>query len=207
MIVPGDTRNEAAPPRFIAKLAKPWAIFIGSVLESSILPFPFEILLVGAIGIDPRPARAAWLAGIAVAGCVVASMLFYMIGAVAFEQFGHPLAESLGWAGTLETARSEFHRNGFWIIAAVSFLPIPIQAATLAAGTVGYPILPFLGAIILSRIARFYGIAALAVLAGERLRRALLWLNRHRLAGSAVALVSLGLLAGGYITAVRGTEP
>lgn len=140
-----------------------------AALESSVLPFPLELFLVPAFLSDRR--RAWLMATAALVGCLAASVALYLVGWLLFDGFGQALIDLLGIEEAFASLRTRLERQGFWIIAAISVLPLPLQAATLASGAVGYPFWPFLLAVAISRVTRFHGLAALTLIAGPAIQR------------------------------------
>ena len=119
-------------------------------------------------------ARAWQFATAALAGCLLASAMFYGIGALLYQAFGETLAQWLGYADGAANFRERLQGEGvwqgFWAIFAVSFLPMPLQVATLGSGIVGYPFVFFIAAVATSRFLRFHGLAALTLFAGPQLK-------------------------------------
>ncbi len=72
----------------------------------------------------------------------------------------------------------------------MSFSPVPMQLATLGAGTVVGNPLAFVGAITLSRGLRYFGLALLAQLVGARIAR--LKIPKGRLVSGLAVLLAAG---------------
>lgn len=175
-----------------------WGVCLGAFLESSIIPFPFEVILVGAILSDRS--RAWYFATSAVVGCLLASAALYGMGALLSDAIGMEIASLLGMADALGDFRDRLEDDafwqGFWLIFAISFLPLPLQAATLGGGLAEFPFFPFLAAIALSRSLRFHGLTAITLLAGPRIARLDLTRSRGLRTGIMLASLSAGLLVG-----------
>ena len=62
-----------------------------------------------------------------------------------------------------------FETWGFWYILLAGFTPIPYKIFTVSAGVVGMPWLAFIGGSIVGRGGRFFLVAALIRLGGEKL--------------------------------------
>ena len=62
---------------------------------------------------------------------------------------------------------------GFWAILIAGFSPIPYKLFTIAAGLLGMAFIPFVIASIIGRGARFFLLAGLVSLGGEKLRNKL----------------------------------
>lgn len=161
--------------RFDTPAALLGAVACGAFLETTILPVPFELLLVPVMLARPR-----WLwamAGAALAGCLVGTLAGYLVGAFALESVGRTVLPWLGADGLLEGFTTRLNRDGFWALVLVGFTPVPVQVATLAAGVAGYPLASFLLAMLLSRALRYFALAWLVARFGERTLRII---RRHR---------------------------
>ncbi|MEO1190987.1 MAG: VTT domain-containing protein [Pseudomonadota bacterium] len=164
-------------------------LFTFSLLESTILPFAIEIVLVPYMLAHRR--QAMTIATVTLAGCIAGALLGYAVGALFMETVGLLLIEQFGWTEDFAAYVALFDDYGFWAIIAVGFIPIPFQIAMLGAGAAGYSIVLFLVATFISRGLRYYGLAALVMAFGERTM--VLWQRNRLLAGFAV-LGAMGLL-------------
>jgi membrane protein DedA with SNARE-associated domain len=95
----------------------------------------------------------------------------------------------MGWESAFAEFQAWFATDGFWAILAIGLVPIPFQVAMVTAGAAGYPLLLFMLAATLARGIRYFGLAWLVYLVGDRALD--LW-RRRRLT---VALVLLGIVA------------
>ncbi|MCX2524488.1 YqaA family protein [Larsenimonas rhizosphaerae] len=169
-----------------------WLLFMAAAFEILILPLPIDALLIPWM--LARPRRGFMLAGIALAGNLLAALAGYGIGAWAMDGFGHSLLTMTGASGGYAHFVQEMSDHGFWAIAMVAFTPIPFQIALLGAGAAHYPLVWFLLACALGRGARFFGLALLIYFGGEA---AVTFCHRHgRLAGGIGVLLVAG--AGTY---------
>ncbi len=169
-------------------------LFAVAFLESSFVPFPMEVFLVPAL-LWQRD-RAWLLAGTVLAGCITASIAFYVIGYYLFDTIGTDLSGWLGLSEALRAFERDLATDGFWLIASISFFPLPLQVATLGSGAFDYPFLPFLLAIIVTRGVRFFGLTLIVLTFGDRARR--LVGNWHPAAKTIAVLTSLILVVGLY---------
>ncbi len=181
-----------------ARQAQPLLVWL-SFLEAIVIPIPLEAVLVPYM-LARRD--ILWrIAGLALAGFLVAAILGYLLGALAFNTLGIWLIETLGWQQAFGEAKLLFARYGFWALLLIGLLPIPSQVAMLAGGAFGFSLPLFMTAMAVSRGVRYFGLAGLVVLLGpgveqlvERLQ-AMPPTRRWLLKASAVALV-LAVLAG-----------
>jgi membrane protein YqaA with SNARE-associated domain len=139
-----------------------------SFAESTILPIPLEAIVVPLMVGHPR--RALRIALIIWLGCLVGASLFYAVGYLLADPVVHPVMGLLGLEDSFDDMAQKLSGEGlFWSVFLVSFLPAPLQLATLGAGVVGGNFLVFFAAILLSRGLRYFGMAVLAQFVGERI--------------------------------------
>ncbi|HEY9040527.1 MAG TPA: hypothetical protein VIN05_16485 [Roseovarius sp.] len=139
-----------------------------SFAESTIVPVPLETIVVPLMVGHPRRALrialAIWL------GCLIGATLFYGVGLLLADPVVYPVLSAVGLEDNFQKIADDLSGEGFfWTIFLVSFSPVPMQLATLGAGTVGGNPLVFIAAIALSRGLRYFGLAILAQLVGERI--------------------------------------
>ena len=82
---------------------------------------------------------------------------------------------------------------GTWFLAAAAFTPIPFKVATIASGAIEMPFGAFLGISLVGRAGRFFIVATLLRLFGEKIRRTI---ERHF---DVVSLLFFALLIGGFL--------
>ena len=139
-----------------------------SFAESSFFPIPVDVMLAPMCLADlPRSWRYAF---IATAFSVIGGVAGYFIGLAMFEAIEPWLADSRYWAA-YETSRGWFDRYGVWAIFVAGFSPIPYKVFTIAAGVAALNLPGFFIASLIGRGARFYLVAGLIVLGGEKLER------------------------------------
>lgn len=160
-----------------------------SFAESTVVPVPLEAVVVPLMIGHPR--RSIWIALIIWLGCLAGATLFYFVGLALVDPVVYPALEALGLDD--EFAKMEERLSGdsfFWAIFLVSFSPAPMQLATLGAGAVSGNFLVYIAAIALSRGVRYFGLAILAQILGERLAR--LHISKGWLVLGLVAALLLG---------------
>jgi len=137
-----------------------------SFTESSFFPVPPDVMLIPMCLARPRK---AWLyAALCTLASVLGGMAGYLIGKLAFGWIEPWLMDS-HYAGTFTSAVNAFETWGFWYILLAGFTPIPYKIFTISAGVVGMPFLAFIGGSIVGRGGRFFLVAALIRLGGEKL--------------------------------------
>ena len=138
--------------------------------QGSVVPGPADALLVPFGLADPR--RVYRLAGWALAGSTLGGITAYAAGAFAFPEVVAPL---LGFFGIdpreLATVRAWLVRYGWLFVVGSSISPVPSKLVSVSAGAFGIPFPIFALALAAGRAARFFTIAVLIHLAGERIGR------------------------------------
>lgn len=141
-----------------------WALAILAFAESSFFPIPPDALLIAlCLG-----ARKRWVQYAAV--CSIASVLGglagYAIGAFAYESLGAPIIEFYGTSGKYLEVQALYQEHGFAVVFLAGFTPIPYKVITIGAGVFDLSLVPFTGASLVSRSARFFLVAGLLRLFG-----------------------------------------
>lgn len=159
----GATRSAPAWTR--GRWAYP-ALFLGSVIESSIFPWPVEFPLLAVMlrgRVSVFPAASAVILG-SVVGCLIA----FAAGAAAFGAAESFLQSHPSWAGAVEAARTRIEEGGALTVFLAMMTPVPVQITSFAAGASGVAAPAFAGAVILGRSARYLAMAVLVFAFGER---------------------------------------
>lgn len=168
------------------------ALFFIALVEASVFPIPPDVLLL-LLGIA-RPAKALQLAAVTTAGSTFGALIGYALGMFLFTAVAEPLLRFYHAVEKFQQVQQWFVEYGAWVVAAAGFSPIPFKVITIAAGTVGLPLLPFIIATLLSRGLRFFLEGAILRWGGERMRA---FLERHFewLTAGIVLLLIMGFLA------------
>lgn len=141
-----------------------------SFAESSFFPIPVDVMLAPMCLAERR---FAWrYAAIAMVFSVLGGAAGYAIGYVAFEAIEPWLADSHYWTA-YETSRAWFDKYGFWAVFIAGFSPIPYKVFTIAAGVAALSFPGFMLASLIGRGARFFLVAGLVVLGGDKLESTL----------------------------------
>ncbi|MFW6323443.1 MAG: YqaA family protein [Desulfovibrionales bacterium] len=163
-----------------------WLLFILSFLETTVLPVPIEVVLVPFLIANQH--RLWKTASFVTAGCIAGAMTGYAVGFFLYGTVGTWILSTMGWESAYHQFRDFFDQHGFFAVLAVGILPIPFQTAMIAAGVAKYPIWKFVIATAISRGIRYYGLAGLVALFGERAYR--IWVQ-HRVITMAAAVLML----------------
>lgn len=176
--------------RWSAHPRAPWMLGGLSFAESTFFPVPPDVMLIPMT--LARPHRGMRLAALCTAASVIGGLFGWLIGYFAFDLI-EPWLRSTGHFDTYLQARAYFVQYGFWVILLAGFSPIPYKIFTISAGVMAMPLLPFLLGSVIGRGGRFFLVAGLIVLGGERMeqriRRHVEWLGWGAAALVAAALI------------------
>jgi len=144
-----------------------------SFAEASFFPIPVDVMLAPMCLAD----TGKWVryAVIATVFSVLGGFAGYAIGYGMFEAIEPWLRESHYWEA-YETSRRWFDDYGIWVVFVAGFSPIPYKVFTIAAGVAALNLPGFFFASLISRGARYFLVAGLIRLAGERFESSL---SRH----------------------------
>ncbi len=149
-----------------------------SASESIFFPVPPDVMLIPMSLAQPK--RALRFALLCTLASVLGGLVGYLLGMFAFEMI-EPLLHRAGYWERFQRVQELFATYGFWIILAAGFTPIPYKVFTIASGTFGMPFLPFVLGSLVGRGGRFFLVAGLIRLGGERMeaqiRRHVEWLG------------------------------
>jgi membrane protein YqaA with SNARE-associated domain len=160
-----------------------WLIGVASFLETIIVPIPIEVVLIPYM--LARRDLLWIIALVTTAGCLAGAAVGYGVGYFLYDSLGRQLIDAMGWGQDFQSFQQWFDKDGFWAVLAIGVTPIPFQVAMLAAGVSAYPILLFILAATVARGIRYFGLALLVKLVGERAMD--LW-QRHKVK-TAIALL------------------
>jgi len=161
-----------------------------SFAESSFFPIPVDVMLAPMCLAD----REKWIryAIIATVFSVLGGLGGYAIGWGMFEAIEPWLRESHYW-GAYETARAWFDDYGVWVVFVAGFSPIPYKVFTIAAGVATLWLPGFFIGSLIGRAARFFLVAGLVRLGGERFETSL---SKHieRVGWAVVAISAVAIV-------------
>ena len=157
-----DTHNSAPAggdwrSRLVRMANSPQApawLFVLATLNSFILPFPAEAILVPLCLAHPR---RWWIyAIISIAGAVLGALIGYAIGAIALEAVGMPIIQFYNVESAFETAKEQFRATGvFWIMLA-STTPFPYLVVSITCGAAGFSLWLFVVACLFGRSLQYF---------------------------------------------------
>jgi len=143
----------------------PWYLGGMSFAESSFFPIPPDVMLMPMALAKPEKAfQFAWITTIF---SLLGGLLGYAIGYWMLD-LAWPLIESIGYVDKYRQIEGFFAEYGVWIVFIAGFSPVPYKLFTVTAGATGMALLPFIIASFIGRGARFFLVAWLMKVGGER---------------------------------------
>ena len=167
-----------------------------SFAESSFFLIPVDVMLAPMCLAERR--RAWRYAAVATIFSVLGGVAGYFIGVALFGLIEPWLVDSHYWSA-YQTSREWFDKYGVWAVFVAGFSPIPYKVFTIAAGVAALNLPGFFLASLIGRGARFFLVAGLIVLGGDKLETTL----RKYVEGLGWGVVVLVGLVIGWLT-VRG---
>ncbi|PVH30819.1 YqaA family protein [Pararhodobacter oceanensis] len=178
------TISLAAHPRAL------WALAFIAFIEASVFPIPPDVLMIAMI--VATPSKAFRIAAVATVASVLGGLLGYAIGALAYEQIGLPILESLGKVDSMEAFSERFNSFEFWPVLIAGLTPFPYKVITIMSGWTGLPLATFIITSIVARAGRFFLVAWLLHRYGAQIRDFI----ERRL--GLMTILFVVLLAGGF---------
>lgn len=141
-----------------------------SFSESSFFPVPPDVMLAPMV--LAQRSRAWSLATITTFASALGGVLGYLIGMLAFD-IVEPWIHQFGYYETYQQTQSMFAEWGVWVVFIAGFTPIPYKIITISAGVAGMALIPFIIASVIGRGARFFLVAAMIYVGGEKMEHLL----------------------------------
>ena len=169
----------------------PYALFIVSFAESSVFPVPPDALLIPMVLSRPK----AWIriAGVCTIGSVCGALLGYAIGWWFYESVGRQIVDAYNLHDAMATIEDSYSRHAFPTVLTAAFTPIPYKVITIGAGLYKVSLPAVIIASLIGRASRFFLVAGLLRLFGERIA---MFVERYF---DALALAFAALLIGGFL--------
>lgn len=143
----------------------PWYLGGLSFAESSFFPIPPDVMLMPMALAKPEKAfRYAWITTIF---SLLGGLLGYAIGFWLLDLIW-PLIESMGYIDKYQQVEGFFAEYGIWVVFIAGFSPLPYKLVTITAGAISMALLPFVFASFIGRGARFFLVAWVMKVGGER---------------------------------------
>ncbi|NOX27924.1 MAG: DedA family protein [Gammaproteobacteria bacterium] len=156
--------------RWAAHPKAPWYLGGLSFAESSFFPIPPDVMLAPMV--LAKRNKAWWFATIATIASVLGGIAGYLIGWLAFDII-EPWVMQAGYGDKLELSKQWFEQWGVWVVFIAGFAPIPYKLFTISAGVLAMSFLPFVIASLIGRGARFFLVAGIIRVGGEKMETAL----------------------------------
>ncbi len=145
----------------------PFYLYLTAFVESVFWPIPVDIMLA-PMALAKR--HLAWRYALgATLFSVLGGAVGYYIGHALYEPLVLPFVEFMGYQDKMQTAQAWFAEWGIMVIFIASFTPIPFKVFTITAGIMAMVFLPFMLTALVGRGMRFFLVAALMVLGGEKM--------------------------------------
>ena len=145
----------------------PFYLYLTAFIESIFWPIPVDIMLA------PMALAKRALAWRYALGATIFSVLGgaagYFIGHTLYDPVVMPFIEFMSYQGKMETAQAWFMEWGVMVIFIASFTPIPFKVFTITAGIMSMAFLPFMLTAFIGRGLRFFLVAGLMVVGGEKM--------------------------------------
>jgi membrane protein YqaA with SNARE-associated domain len=173
---------------------KPYAVpalFVFAFVESSVFPIPPDVLLVAlALAFPLRGFRFAMWCTI---GSVLGGLFGYLLGYAMWEALEPYMINRVFSQENFDKVAQLYREWDFWAVFVAAFTPIPYKVFTISAGVAKLDLLGFTAASIVGRGGRFFLVALVIRLTGERAKRLIdKYFNLATLLGTA-------LLIGGFL--------
>ncbi len=144
------------------------ALFLIAFSESSFFPVPPDVLLIAIVLAHPKK----WLrsAVICLLGSVIGGICGYFIGRVVWDVVSPFFFKYVFSEDTFLHVKQLYQQYEFWAIFTAGFTPIPYKVFTIAGGVCRINFSVFIVASVISRGARFFMVASLLRIFGEKVK-------------------------------------
>lgn len=144
------------------------ALAIVSCIESIFFPVPPDLMLIPMC--LANRAKAFRYASICLAASIVGGVIGYVIGYYFMEIIGQPIVDFYNFDEKILKIEAWYNQYSAWAVAIAGLTPIPYKVCTLTAGMfkISFPI--FVVASVMARGLRFFAVAGLIYLYGEKVR-------------------------------------
>ena len=145
-----------------------WILSIVSFAESSFFPIPPDILLIPMV---IAKKTNAWLyAFICTFSSVLGGLAGYAIGYFFYNSIGLLIIETYHLSSSFNIFENYYNEFGVLIILGAGFTPFPFKFITIASGVFNLNIFLFILTAIIARGLRFYLLAGLLFIFGEKIK-------------------------------------
>ena len=145
-----------------------WILGLVSFAESSFFPIPPDILLIPMV--IAKRVMAWTYAFICTFSSVLGGMVGYGIGYFFYNSIGIIIIDVYHLSNSFSTFESYYNQYGILIVLGAGFTPFPFKFITIASGVFNLNILLFIITAVVARGLRFYLIAGLLFVFGEKIK-------------------------------------
>ncbi len=149
------------------KSAKFWLALL-SFSEAVFFPVPPDVLLI-AILLANKAKKWAYFAFLTTLFSVLGGAFGYLLGLFFFDILGEKIISFYSLQTEFANLKSLFEKANFWAVFAAAFTPVPYKIFTLTAGFFSVNFLTFLLASAFGRAARFFAVAFILKLFGQKI--------------------------------------
>ena len=145
-----------------------WILSLVSFSESSFFPIPPDVLLIPMI--IAKRTKAWTYALICTLSSVLGGVVGYAIGFFLFNSIGILIVEFYHLSNSFNTFENYYKEYGILIVLGAGFTPFPFKFITIASGVFSLNIFLFILTALIARGLRFYLIASLLFIFGEKIK-------------------------------------
>tara|TARA_R110001583_G_scaffold10698_2_gene49054 strand:+ start:22206 stop:22805 length:600 start_codon:yes stop_codon:yes gene_type:complete len=145
----------------------PFYLYLTAFAESIFWPIPVDIMLA-PMALSKRASAWKFAFGASVFS-VLGGVVGYYLGHALYEPVVMPLIEFMSYQEKMQTAQTWFTEWGVMVIFIASFTPIPFKVFTITAGVMSMAFLPFVLTALIGRGLRFFLVAGLMVIGGDKM--------------------------------------
>ncbi len=145
-----------------------WILAVISFAESSFFPIPPDILLIPMI--IAKRVKAWTYAFISTFSSVLGGILGYAIGYFFYNSIGSLIVNAYHLSNSFNIFESYYNEYGILIVLGAGFTPFPFKFITIASGVFNLNIFLFIVTAIIARGLRFYLLAGLLFIFGEKIK-------------------------------------
>jgi membrane protein YqaA with SNARE-associated domain len=145
-----------------------WILSIVSFAESSFFPIPPDILLIPMI--IAKRVKAWTYAFICTLSSVLGGVAGYAIGYFFYNSIGVFIVDTYHLSNSFSVFENYYNEYGMLIVLGAGFTPFPFKFITIASGVFNLNIFLFIITAIIARGSRFYLLAVLLFIFGEKIK-------------------------------------
>ena len=155
-----------------------YSISLLSFSESFFFPIPPDVLLIPlCLGNKKKSLYFAFLCSISsviggIFGYYIGKALWWNLPGIEYSELANLFFEYVPGVtvDSFNSIKSLYEKWNFWIVFTAGFTPIPFKLITISSGTFNINFFMFIIASVLSRSARFFLLATLLFIFGEKIR-------------------------------------